>query len=224
MPINNIGDGTGRQAFVVKIDGIDGCGKTSLINALVNFYRDRMRILVTSEFNSSMDRPAVAVSADLSVSQVLNRLAKCGECDLDDIERELLWAVASRRVNRIVIERERKLQDLIFVDRSNLGNLTYGFVFDPRLIAVYDLATSSMEKADLIFWIDTPVEVCMSRLEKRPTRDVIEAKGFNFFSQVREQYAWRVDRLENAYRLDGADGLGALTRQAVEIINKKTKV
>jgi thymidylate kinase len=208
-----------RRALVVKVDGIDGCGKTTLIKSLQAAYGHKYRVLVTSEFSCDLDNLASTVAnGQFTVSRILNKLAKCPSGDLDDIERELLWAVASRRVNRLVIPRELPFFDLILVDRSNFGNLTYGLVLDPRLECVFSLATNPIEVADLVFWIDTPVEICQLRLMERSERDVIEAKGIEFFNLVRDKYEDLAMTNPNFKRLDGTEDVLTLTADAIKVI------
>ncbi|MEP7011292.1 MAG: dTMP kinase [Acidobacteriota bacterium] len=207
------------RAVVVKIDGIDGCGKTTLVDSLNSAYRVDLNVLATKEFCSDLDNYASTLSGGtLTVSEILDRVCKCPNCDLDDIERELLWAVASRRSNRIVISPRLKKFDLILVDRSYLGNLAYGPALDHRLALVFDFVTTPVEIADLILWIDTPVGVCEERLRQR-ARDVIELKGSEFFGEVRSRYEALASIASNVKRLDGTLSRGALTTAAMQIID-----
>jgi thymidylate kinase len=207
-----------RRALVVKVDGLDGCGKTTLLKSLQSIYSTRFKVLSTSEFGSDLDNIAEKVcDRNVSVSRLLNRLAKCLSCDLDDVERELLWAVASRRANRIVIPRNLYLFDLILVDRSDLGNLAYGPVLDPRLELVFQIATTPVEIADIVLWIDTPVETCQSRLLERSHRDVIESKGVNFFNEVKKRYEYLAANRPNIKRLDGTESIESLAARAIDI-------
>lgn len=209
-----------NNSIVVKFDGIDGCGKTTLVHNAFKELSNDFLVGMVKEFGDAKDYRVNEVSLELSLSEVLRLIAKCNYCDLDDIERELLWSVISRRTNRIIIPKMLPEYQIILVDRSNLGNLAYGLVLDNRLEVLYDIANNSSEIADIIFWIDTPVEICEKRLTYR-NRDIIEQKGEKFFYQVREKYMEYYKKMYNVIRLDGALNERYLTKSAINIIKKR---
>jgi thymidylate kinase len=205
------------NALVVKVDGIDGCGKTTLLDQIASVYSGS-RVLQMKEFGNVLDVPLTDFGPNRSVSELLRGLAMCAACDFDDIERELLWSVCSRRTNRLIIPRFLQSYDLILVDRSNLGNLAYGLTLNKQLAPVYQIVTTDQEFADLILWLDTPVSMCMSRLHTRE-QDLIEAKGVEFFEQVRHEYE-KLALEPRVRRINGADRPDAILKQATFLIQE----
>jgi thymidylate kinase len=208
---------TGQSAMVVKIDGLDGCGKTTLLDGLALDYSN-IRVLQLEEFGNQLDGVVPGFGDDRPVSEILKALALSPACEFDDIERELLWCICSRRTNRLIIPHKLTSHDLILVDRSNLGNLAYGLALNKSLGPVYDITTTDLERADLMLWVDTPVELCMSRLRERKP-DLIEAKGRPFFEEVRRQFEKLLVN-PKVRRLDGAVEPDALVYQAVLCIQE----
>jgi dTMP kinase len=205
-----------HKYFVVKIDGIDGAGKTTLILAIEKMLSSKFNIAVTKEFGSTQD---IAYNSDLTVSTLLRDLAISRNFDIDDVERELLWAIISRRNNRIVLQSKLKNFDLVLVDRSNLGNLAYGKTLNKNLLCVFDCFTTPEEYADLYIWLDTPVEICMNRLENK-VLDSVESKGMEFFINVREEYQKLYKTNKKIVRINGDKPLSELVDESIKVIEK----
>lgn len=206
-----------NKAFVIKFDGIDACGKTTLIDNVFKQLQKDYSVCIVKEFGDSKDTIIESVSMELSISQVIRLIAKCEDCEIDDIEREILWAFISRRTNRTIIPQLLNDYQIILVDRSNLGNLAYGLTLNHQLKHVFDIVNNSVEIADVIFWIDTPVEVCEKRLLKR-RQDIIEKKGKEFFIEVRAKYEYYSTKMDNVIKLDGSQSEKDLLNSAISII------
>lgn len=88
---------------VVKVDGIDGCGKSTLVERLRIELESQLQVATTREFGSIDDYLLDERRGSGTVSQVLYELALNPRLQFDDIERQLAMAVASRRQNRIVL-------------------------------------------------------------------------------------------------------------------------
>lgn len=201
---------------VVKFDGIDGCGKSTLIKAVSDWYSRRARVSVVKEFGSEQDIQLTNLRGK-SVSQFLSSIILDPDYAFDDIERELLWAVISRRTNRLVIPSQIESNDLVLVDRSNLGNLAYGSAFDEFLFPIFIRYVGQLERADIIFLIDTPLEECQRRLALRNKLDLIESKGERFFSVVQDAYRQLSKNDPRVVVLDGSETIDQLR----DIVTKK---
>jgi dTMP kinase len=201
------------EPLVVKFDGIDGCGKTSLLESVrAEFSATGHVVSTTKEFGSDLDSAAENILGITFVGPHLRQIALSPEFALDDIERELLWAIISRRTNRLAIPRARLKSDVVLVDRSNLGNLAYGMTFDPRLQPVFENFVKPFENASLVYLIDTPVDECRRRVNDRGATDIIESKGSEFFEAVARNYLSLASRDSTIRVLDGSKSLIELTQ------------
>jgi Thymidylate kinase len=119
------------NGLIVKFDGVDGCGKSALCQSVRTRLTGQLNVFVTAQFGSSDDIIADSTAGNQSVSQTVRDFALNPRYECDDIERQLLLNVISRRADRIAIARNAKSHDLILVDRSFLSNLAYGLPLDP---------------------------------------------------------------------------------------------
>jgi len=204
--------------MIIKFDGVDGCGKSTLSRAVAESLSSRRyRVAVVSEFTS----PALYATGSaepVPVTTMRIREAVLDPVfDCDDVERQLLLHFLSRRKNRVEIPHLATLHDHVIVDRSTLSNYAYAAAIDPKLATLSDLAVGDVEKADLIFWIDTPVEVCLQRMSARPG-DAVERKGRAYFERVRELFERYAVAYESTRRLDGRSEIPTLVERVVDII------
>lgn len=136
--------------------------------------------------------------------------------DCDDIERQLLLHFLSRRKNRVEMAYLDTVSDFVVVDRSTLSNFAYAAAIDERFTALSAFVLGGVERADHIFWIDTPVGICMERLSGRQ-RDAVELKGPGYFERTRELFQTAVERYR-AHTLGGRAELSVLTSQVLAFI------
>ena len=212
-----IPEGSGVTALVVKFDGIDGCGKSTLCQSVAYHCSKELRVFCTSEFGSANDIAVSGVAINLTVSQMIRDFALKSEYECDDIERQLLLNAIGRRANRLVIAKQARAHDLVIVDRSHLSNLAYGVPLDARFRLLANLANEGLDIADMVFWIDTPLTTCAERLGKR-AQDQVEQKGENYQAYVREQFQNLTETMRNVARLDGSFSVEELTDQVMSHI------
>lgn len=208
--------------MIIKFDGVDGCGKSTLVSAVAECLSSRRyRVAVVGEFTSptlyaTKSAEPVPIGGMRIREAVLDPAFDC-----DDVERQLLLHFLSRRKNRVEIPHLDALHDYVIVDRSTLSNYAYAAAVDPKLAALSDLAVSDVEKADQIFWIDTPVEVCMARMSTR-SGDAVERKGRAYFERVRELFERHAVAHEATRTLDGRWEIPALVDRVVTIVEGRS--
>jgi len=139
------------------------------------------------------------------------------EFGCDDIERQLLLHFLSRRKNRVEIPYLDQYADVVIVDRSTLSNYAYSAALTPELTQLSDLAISDVERADMIFWIDTPIAVCTSRISRRSV-DAVERKGSGYLARVRDAFENRARVSANVQILDGRLDASLLVEHVVSLI------
>jgi thymidylate kinase len=212
------------SAVVIKVDGIDGCGKSRLAAALAARLRQRYRVVETAEFRSPHDFADPAIGLTESVTAHLKTIALSPVLELDDVERQLLWIFNSRRHNRVIIPRLAAECDVVVVDRSHLSNIAFGVSQVPELEAMFARLVGRYHRADVILWVDTPVEICWRRLLARSRLDVVEQKGKAFLSTVRRAYAKATADLCSVVRLDGSREFEEVLDAAIAVVRKQTSL
>lgn len=188
---------------IVKFDGIDGCGKTTLAALVELRLRERGHSVASiAEFSSPIGYPPGSSAQAPPSATSIRELALDPAFGCDDIERQLLLHFLSRRKNRVDIPYLDEMAEFVLVDRSTLSNYAYAGAINPDLILFSDIAMSGVEQADMIFWIDTPISLCMERTSQRPL-DSVERKGIEYFERVRDIFADCSRTNETVHVLDG---------------------
>jgi thymidylate kinase len=203
-----------------KFDGIDGCGKSTLIKNVYKVLSKTNRVCVMKEFGNKRDISFENLKQKISISFLLRQMVTTDKYCLDDIEREMLWSVMSRRTNRLIIPKLLSRYDLLLVDRSELGNYAYGLAINKKLKKIYDSALDDLHLNDTIFWVDTPIEVCMERVHKRTKHlSYNEKKGTKFLKIVHDNFEKLSTKNKNVIRLDGTKDIDELIIEILNIIN-----
>lgn len=145
--------------FLITFCGLDGCGKTTMINRLIADLEKEHDIFVTKQ-------PTNAVRS----SEIFRTYMDCPNHDAFDY-RSLSLLAASDRLQHVskVIEPEMMKGKIVLSDRyfySCLANLrARGFEKDEW---IYEIAKSVI-KPDIAFFFDVPVEEAVARVRRRPT-------------------------------------------------------
>ena len=144
--------------FLITFCGLDGCGKTTMMNRLISELEKDNEIFVTKQ-------PTNAVRN----SNIFRTYMDCPNHDAFDY-RSLSLLAASDRLQHVskVIEPEMKKGHIVLSDRyfySCLANLhARGFERDKW---IYEIAESVI-KPDIAFFFDVPVEEAVARVRRRP--------------------------------------------------------
>ena len=203
--------------MVIKLDGIDGCGKTTIINSLYSKYIEQNKsVKIISEFAGKEYENDI-------VSKEIRLLIEKDENLLDEFEREVLFTVISRRTNLYLIPQLQKSFDIILVDRSEIANYTYGLSINENFKKIYDiiLKTNSQQNAK-IFWLDTPIDTCLERINGRKKLSLNEKKGKIFFQSIIQKFKDFTDN-KHCSRIDGNRDVDAITNEIIGIINDLKK-
>lgn len=144
--------------FLITFCGLDGCGKTTIMNRLISDLEKSHELFVTKQ-------PTNAVRN----SEIFRNYMDCPNHDAFDYRSLSLLAASDRlqHVNKI-IEPEMNKGKIALSDRyfySCLANLrARGFEKDTW---IYEIAESVI-KPDIAFFFDVPVEDAVARVRSRP--------------------------------------------------------
>ncbi len=146
------------QGFLITFCGLDGCGKTTMMERLIRDLKKEHKVFVTKQ-------PTDAVRN----SKIFRTYMDSPNHDAYDY-RSLSLLAASDRLQHVskVIEPEMKNGKIVLSDRyfySCLSNLrARGYKNDKW---IYEIAEGII-KPDLSFFFDVPVEEAITRVRKRP--------------------------------------------------------
>lgn len=214
------------QGLIVKIDGIDGCGKSTLIENLRAIYEPKLRVATTREFGNEQDVHVLSQGQSGTVSRMLCEIALNPRLEFDLIERELALTIVARRQNRLVLSTLREQYDLILSDRSSLSSYAYGNELGHSFQTLLEWTLEPVLKEDWIMWIDIEPKVACGRARRNAEflfenygEDAVEMGGLEYLVRVRDVYKKLSEQRKNVIRLDGNVGISELTTAAKDHID-----
>ncbi|OGG55710.1 hypothetical protein A2680_03655 [Candidatus Kaiserbacteria bacterium RIFCSPHIGHO2_01_FULL_55_37] len=213
------------KGVVIKIDGIDGCGKGTLVENLHTHYNSKLRVVTTREFGNDQDANVSTQARSGTVSRMLCEIALNPRLEFDPIEKSMMLTVVERRQNRLVLPNLREQYDLILSDRSSLSRAYESELGDPYQ-KLFEWAVEPLLEEDMVLWIDVDPKVAFSRtvhntefVLEHYEADANEIRGFAYQVEVSRAYKMLSSQKNNIIRIDGNVDVENLTREAIEHID-----
>ena len=165
------------NGFLITVCGLDGCGKTTLMNRIISDLEKEHKVFVTKQPTNYVRE-----------SEIFRTYMDSPNHDAFDY-RSLSLLAASDRVQHVnkVIEPEMNEGKIVVSDRyfySCLANLrARGFTKDNW---IYEVAESII-RPDVAFFFDVPVQLAIERVRRRPEeRDRYIDVGLQY--RLRDEY------------------------------------
>lgn len=198
-----------KKGLFITFEGVDGCGKTTQINLLKDYYEKQGRTVL-------LTREPGAKGLGVKLREIL--LNYDGEVS-PNCESFLFLADRAQHIDTIIkpaVERG----EIVLCDRhtdSTVAYQGYGRGVDlDRINMLNNIATSGM-KPDLTFIFDIDTDTSMARVGKE--KDRMESAGIEFFKKVRNGY---LDIAKNEPQrvklLDGNKSIEEIHNQVLDII------
>lgn len=174
-----------HRKLLIAVEGLDGCGKTTLINRLMKYLESKeVPFKKCSMFPQGHLREALLT--DGPVSQI----------------QELLITKALHLQAYADIEKAFEEVPVVLLDRCYASAYAYqGFGSEllNQLERLDRIAPPSLEP-DVIFFLDTPIEVCEERMQVRnEAKDQMELRDLEFIRRVKAGYDVQVQNDEAKY-------------------------
>ena len=159
----------------ISFEGVDGCGKTTQVKMLE-------QSLKSLGFNTLCLREP----GGTPISEEIRQLLLTGNHSVNIATELLLFEAARSELVHKVIKPALEQNIFVLCDRFSDSTLAYqgwgrGLSFE--LISSLNLFACGDVHADMTFFLDAPLEVCFSRIDKK-NKDRIENSDFNFYSRV----------------------------------------
>lgn len=194
-----------KSKFVV-IEGLEGAGKTTARNTVVNMLNEHgiNDIVFTREPGGT------------PLAEKLRELFKCGaEGDLPTIKAELLMIYAARvQLVETVIQPALARGAWVVGDRHDLSAQAYqggGRGIDPRLMKSLRDTVLGDFRPDLTLYLDLPPSVGLQRARARGELDRIEQEAMPFFERTRARYLELAAEDASIVTVDAAQSLEQVT-------------
>ncbi|MDY6820150.1 MAG: dTMP kinase [Deferribacterota bacterium] len=202
------------EAKFIVIDGIDGCGKSTLSKKLYNYYKSLgKKIILTKE-------PGGSPSSKYLREYLLN-----SKIDITPITETLIFlADRYEHINKTIIPAINAGYNVI-CDRYTPS--TYAYQVFGRNVdsSITDFLTKRLQilypDITLIIDIDVKLAIKRKRSDKaNPLEEKYELMGKDFLECVRKGFLWYAKNFDNTYIINGDKAVEASLKDALNIIDK----
>jgi len=198
--------------FVV-FEGVDGSGKTTIINEVVKYFKSKV----------SMEDQVAATREpggnDIS-EQIREIILSKSNTKITPMTEMLLFAASRSQFITDTLKPLLNKKKLVISDRYYYSSLIYQGVlhniYEPTL-ATNLFATEGVE-ADITFFIDVPYNEIKRRLECRSQSNRLDCMGDWYYEKIIEGY-WNLS--ENMVVIDGDREISKIVKDVIEIIERE---
>lgn len=190
----------------ITMEGIDGAGKSSHLDALAEWLRARGRQVVQTR------EPGGTPLAEALRELFLHR-------DMDALTEALLVFAARRDHLCLVIEPALGRGDVVLCDRFTDATFAYqgsGRGFDRAVLTQLEQWVQAGRQPDLTLWLDLPAAVAAQRRAAARAADRLESEDLAFFERARQGYAARCAEAPQRFARIDADQPPAQVWQQIE--------
>ena len=192
------------EKFVV-FEGIDGCGKSTALEALYDFL-----------WNETTDSIRVGTEPTSYESGELIRKALGGS--IEGISSEILLGMflADRAIHQKEISIANVRRSWYLCDRYIYSNMVYNAKDDEDMKRIEKL-NSKFIQPDVVFYIDTPVETCLDRIARRNgKKEIFENK--EKLTEAKRRYDMIADS-GKMVRIDGTLSERNVLEEILKVLN-----
>ena len=200
-----------KRGLFITFEGVDGCGKTTQMNLLADFLRNK-------GFDVIITREPGAKGLGEKIREIL--LHYDGEVS-SKAESFLFLADRAQHID-IVVNPAVEQGKIVLCDRhtdSTIAYQGYGRNVDiEKLKYLNNLATGD-RKPDLTFVFDIDIETSMSRVGKE--KDRMESAGTEFFNRVRTGYLDIAKQEPNRVKvINSTKSISEISEEVVSVVEK----
>ena len=208
-----MGNTTGK---LIAIEGVDGCGKTTLQIKLVTlFMRDKIEVIATKE-------PGGTAIGD----KIRNVLSELGESATPETEFLLFAASRAQHFSEVVIPALKK-NKIVISDRMADSSVAYqghGRGGNINMINSVNNWATQNRKPDIVFHIYLDTETAINRMVGRGKSTIFEERYKKFIPKVIEGFDAIFKNRENVIVLDGTKTPEELAQEAYTQIKTCLKI
>lgn len=204
---------TSATGKLIVIEGLEGAGKSTAVNAVIEFLTKRnIQTMTTREPGGT------------AIGEVLRQVIKDPEYKgiLDDKSELLLLYTARIQLLEQVIKPALRQGIWVIADRFELSTMAYqggGRGLDQNMIKQLSAFALDGFKPDLTLYLDISPEDGMKRVRSRGAFDRIEQQSIEFFHRVHERYLHDVNANPDAVTLDASRSLHEVQQSIENVLN-----
>ncbi len=202
-----------KRGKYIVLEGIDGSGKTTQIQNLLNHLGGNTLL--------------IREPGGTPISEKIRELLKNKDLERSAHTNMFLFSAARASLIDDVIRPAINQGKNVLSDRNWLSTVAYQSAEGADVSAILELsrlATGEFFDPDLLILIDVPAEVSQARLKSRAgsEADYFDLKGQQYFDSVRQAYLDNVKKVKNHAIINGdqtPDAVWQHVKNAIERIN-----
>lgn len=203
------------KGYFISLEGIDGCGKSTLKEALMReLGRTHSVVGIREPGGTPVSEKIRDMLLDIRNSGIIGRT------------EALLYAAARSQVTAEVISPALTRGQIVIADRyldSTIAYQGYGRGLDLKFLSALNQLCTGGIYPDLTLYLDLdPVEAYQRRQNESPDR--LEQEGMEFQKRVRQGYLTLADAEPRIHRLDAGLSRHRLLEEALQLINSRLTV
>jgi len=203
------------KGLFLTLEGIDGAGKSSHIDALEALFKAQGRAVTRTR------EPGGTPLAESLRTMIL-------EQPMDPLTESLLVFAARRDHVVRVIDPALARGDVVLCDRFTDATFAYqgaGRGFDPAVLSTLEAwvqaAPQALLQPDITLWFDLPPETAAERLAGARLPDKFESQPVEFFRRVAAGYAARAAAAPRFARIDASRSRAQVWQQVEAVLAER---
>lgn len=199
-----------QKGLFITFEGIDGCGKTTQINLLNEYLRNK-------NYNTVLTLEPGGSDIGKSLRQIL--LHHNGFVD-DTCELLLYLADRAQHTRTVILDNINK-GNIVLCDRyidSTLAYQGYARGGDIEKINLLNNIATKELKPDITFLFDIDIDTAQNRIGK--TKDRMESENIDFHQKVREGYLEIAKNNERIKVIDSKQSIDDIFKEVKNYIDK----
>ncbi|CAT05069.1 Thymidylate kinase [Mesomycoplasma conjunctivae] len=203
----------------ITFEGIDGCGKTTVLNLFAKYLQKKFptrEIIVTREPGGT----------GVVEAEKVREIALDRNHDISPYSEMLLMATSRRMHLEKLIWPALKENKIILCDRyidSSIAYQGFGLQLGEQLVSMVNNLISNNTKPDITFFIDVEPKVAFERMSQiiNHKRDRLEIRGRQFYLRVIEGFNFVAkQRPNNFFKISGNNQPEEVLANVINVFEK----
>lgn len=203
-----------KQGLLIALEGPDGCGKTTQIQLLDNYFKIKgFDVIKTREPGGT------AIS-----EKIRNIILDNNNNEMSDMCEALLYAASRAQLTDEVIKPALNSGKMVICDRFVYSSMVYqGIGRELGMDAIKSINEAALRglEADIVFMITIPYEQGLERKRNQRELDRLENVGDNFHKKVFEGYSKICEIYDKIIVIDGNRSIEEIHREIITHIEQK---
>lgn len=202
-----------KKGILITFEGIEGCGKSTQINKLYNFFKkNNIKCIKTREPGGT------------KISEKIRKVIIEDLKNNEDNLTELLLLFASRSNHIIKISQYLKKNYIVICDRYIDSTYVYQHYEQGQSLKLINLLQKKIEnktKPFITFFLDIPVTVSKKRLSNRKKLDRFDKYSIVKLNNLRNSFLKLSKKFKRIVKIDANNNINVVHKEIIKHLSNK---